>query len=332
MSQTEPPKIAFVTGGTGFVGSTLIEFLLMDGWKVLALRRASSDMGKLSRLPVQFVEGDVTDIDSLRPHMPERVDAVFHLAASMNLWSRNNELQTRVNVDGTRNMVELALERQAKKFILTSTAASFGSHDKSISEDSLSYGGDSWINYVRTKWLAEEIVREGVRRGLYGLIVCPSAILGPKDTYGWAQLFFQIRENKLKGIPPGIATYNHVHEVAKAHISAVTKGEKGALYLLPGEIAPFAEMIRLMAEVMEVELKAKIVPAVMLKTLAKFGDLVSKFTNKEPELTPEMAALMSLKVIVDSEKAQRTLDYRVIPLRTCIQDSYFWLKDKGYFN
>lgn len=332
MSSYQSTKTAFVTGGTGFVGSTLIEYLIKAGWDVTALCRASSDKKKLSGLPVRFVEGDITQLDSLRQVFPAQPDAVFHIAANMNMWSLNNAMQTRVNVDGTKNMVKLALESDARRFILTSTAASFGSHNLPISEGSPSYGGNSWINYIRTKWLAEQEVYSGIKLGLDGVIICPSAILGPRDTHGWARLFFQIKDGALKAIPPGTATFNHINDVAKAHISAVANGEPGSLYLLPGEVASFADMIKIMAEIMDVEIKARIIPASLLKVMANAGNLVAKINKREPDLTPEMATVMSLKVIINSSKAECDLGYKKTPLRTCVEDSYYWLKDNGYLS
>jgi dihydroflavonol-4-reductase len=96
---------AFVTGGAGFLGLNLIEQLTAEGWQVAALHRATSDLSEITRFPVDLVAGDLTDTASLRRALPQAVDAVFHLAADTSVWSRHDNRQTRINVDGTRNVV-----------------------------------------------------------------------------------------------------------------------------------------------------------------------------------------------------------------------------------
>jgi nucleoside-diphosphate-sugar epimerase len=115
-------KTAFVTGATGFLGTNLVDELVGQGWQVMALRRRASGVGDLQRFPVRLAEGDILDLASLRASIPEGVDAVFHLAASTSLWSRRNAEQTRINVDGTRNVVEAALARGARRRRAAATA------------------------------------------------------------------------------------------------------------------------------------------------------------------------------------------------------------------
>ena len=208
-------KTAFLTGGSGFVGFNIAGQLVDKGWNVVALHRRTSDITYLKRLNVETVTGDIREPDSLIQAMPEKVDAVFHVAADLSTWSRRNAAQTAVNVDGTKNMVAAALQRQAGRFILTSTISAFGHHRTPVTETTPSNAAYSWINYERSKWEAEEAVRYGGRQGLYSVIINPCAIFGPGDTHSWARMIYMIRDGRLKGIPPGSVTVNHVHQVAR---------------------------------------------------------------------------------------------------------------------
>ncbi len=329
MTRATKKRTAFVTGGTGFVGSNLIEELIRQDWSVIALHRPGSDVANLIHQEITLVQGDITNSDSLSQALPENVDAVFHVAGDTNTWARGNDRQTVINVDGTRNMINAAKEKRAGCFIFTSTSVAYGLQVPVLSEATISRGGQSWINYIRTKWLAEEEVRKGAAEGLDTVIINPNAILGPRDQHGWASLFFAIRDGKLKGLPPGIATYNHVTEVVRAHIFAVDHGKRGANYLLTGDVAPLAEMIKIMAELQGVDLAAKVASSVMLKMMARLNVMISSITGNPPDITPEMAELMCTNFICDTRKAEQDLRYKSVPLRTCVTDSYNWLKSEG---
>jgi dihydroflavonol-4-reductase len=119
-------RTAFVTGATGFVGLNLVEALLAQGWRVLALHRAGSELKYLARMQAERVTGDVTDAESVRRALPPQVDAVFHVAGDTNLWSRRNARQDRINIEGTRNMIEAALARRARRFLHTSSISAWG--------------------------------------------------------------------------------------------------------------------------------------------------------------------------------------------------------------
>ena len=134
---------AFVTGGTGFLGRNLLEELVTEGWQVTALHRTTSDLSDIQRLPVDLVAGDLTDPASLTRVLPPAVDAVFHVAADTSVWARNDHRQTRINVDGTRHVVEAALARGARRFVHTSTWNVYGLEQGAISESSPQLGASS---------------------------------------------------------------------------------------------------------------------------------------------------------------------------------------------
>jgi len=322
-------KTAFVTGGTGYIGINLVNELTRLGWSVTCIHRTGSDLRYLRRLPVELRAGNLHDAGSLCRAIPRGVDVVFHAAADTSSWSRRNAEQTATNVLGTRNVVNAARECGARRLVLTSTASAYGKQTGPVSESSPSTAANSWINYERSKWLSEEEVRRGIASGLSAVIMNPFAVFGPYDTSTWGKVFRTIGNGGLAVLPPGTLPINHVTEVARAHIAAAERGRDGENYILNGESWPVAKILREMARLMGIELGAPVLPAFMFKAVARVAATVAGLTGKEPDMTPEMADILCRDNRVVTDKAERELDYRRVPVEQCLRDSYEWLKAEG---
>jgi len=322
-------RTAFVTGATGFIGLNLVAALLAQGWRVIALHRADSDLRYLRRLPAARAVGDVTDAASVRRAMPHGVDAVFHVAGDTGLWSRRDAEQDRVNVAGTRNVVGAALERRARRFVHTSSISAYGLQRGRIDERAAQRGGVSPVNYHRSKFLAEEAVRAGIGRGLYAVILNPAAVIGPYDRRNYARLFMLVASGKLPGVPPGSLSLCHVREVAQAHIAAVDHGGMGENYLLGGTDASYLELVREIGAATGRAVPARTTPAWVLRALGAFGALHGALTGRQPTLTPEAARMVTRDVTCDCAKAVRELGLRPVPLREMVADCAAWLATEG---
>lgn len=322
-------KGAFVTGGTGFVGLNLVEALCNAGWGVTALHRPGASVDELAALGASLVEGDILDPPSLSRAIPRGIDAVFHVAGSLDTWAPLNDRQQRINVDGTRNVVAAALAADCRRLVHVSSLSTFGDQPGPIDEETPQLGGKSWINYERTKWLAEQEVRDGMARGLEAVIVCPCAILGPRDRHGWARLFSQLRDRKVPASPPGGATFNDVRAVAEGLVAAAERGGVGELYLLPGEDLSFDRLLRAIAAELGVAPPKRVAPRWMLVTLARVADVASRITRRQPDMTPEMASMVCGWKTVRSTKAERDLGYRARPVLPALRDSIEWLRARG---
>ena len=321
---------AFVTGATGFVGLNLVDRLVRDGWDVTALHRASSDLTYLQRFAPGLAVGDVVDADSVLAAMPKGVDAVFHLAASTNLWAVNNSEQTRINVAGTRNVVRAALERGAKRFVHTSSIAAYAPEAGTVlREDTPSRAADHRANYFRTKWLAEQEVRAGIEKGLDAVILNPGNILGPYELHNWSKLFALVKTGKLPGVFPGAPVWCHVKSVVDAQVAAAERGRKGENYLLGSVHASYLELTKIIVELTGGKTPSKAAPAALLRAMARVSYWVSLITRKEPDMTPEVVDLGVLDFACDCSKAENELGYREVSLEKMAQDTYEWLVSEG---
>jgi nucleoside-diphosphate-sugar epimerase len=324
-----PARGAFVTGGKGFLGLNLIGQLVDAGWNVVAFDREPSTAAHLESLGVAFVEGDVTDPVACERAMPERVDAVFHLASDTSHWKLGDERQTRVNVDGTRVVVVASLKRNIGRLIYTSSMAAYGFQPGRVTETSRSTALQSRINYFRTKRLAELEVHRGIGQGLDAVIVNPSNIIGPLDRSGWSRFFTLIDQGRLPGVPPGRASFCHVEEVARAHLSAYERGRRGHHYLLGGADATFLEVVRQIGELLGRKVPSRTTPAFLSRVMGRLSLWGSYITRNEPGLTPEKAALLSADLVCSFEKAERELGYRTVPLSTMLSDCHRWMLGEG---
>ena len=305
-SQTEnnvTTKTAFVTGASGFIGVNLVDQLGRAGWRVIAMHRASSNLAYLSRFPAERVIGDITDADSLDAAVPEGVDAVFHVAGNVSFDSAGDAAQNDDNINGTRNMVAAARNKNARRFIHTSSGASWGLQDNTaIDEESSTNVDDIPINYFRTKKRAEEEALKGLALGLDVVVVNPANVVGP---------FIQaIAAGKLDNVGTGGAEFCHVEEVARAHIAAFEKGRRGEKYLLAGAQASFAEVGRTVAELVG-------------------GTAPIASSQRDPGMSPEMFNLMSLNQIIDCSKAVRELSFKAVALRDMYADLCDWMRAEG---
>jgi len=323
-------QTAFVTGATGFVGSHLARELHRQGWDVHVLVRPTSSLEDVSEVPLTVHTGDVVDAASVFAAMPRGVDGVFHVAASTNLWSRRNGDQSRINLDGTRNLLAAAEAAGARRFIHTSSFAAWGLLDQPFMEDSARTDASDWINYVRTKHLSEQMVRDAAAGGrVDAVILNPANVLGPGDRHNWSRLFRMVNERSLPGAPPGGGNFCDVREVARAHVQAWHRGQTGRRYLLGGEFATYLEVIGLAGELLDVPVPRKALPAWAMRAAARLKSLPAVFSGREPDITPEAAAIAVHSLRCDSARAEHELGYRAMPLRDMVSDTVAWMRDGG---
>ncbi|MEW5250379.1 SDR family oxidoreductase [Microbulbifer discodermiae] len=321
---------AFVTGGTGFLGANLIERLIECGWQVTALHRPESDTRLAHSFGAELVEGSLTDINSLQRAVTENIDAVFHLAANTSMWRGGQAQQWRDNVEGSATLARVARQKNAGRMIVTSSISAYGYQKNPIDEQSPQLADDPRHGYLYTKKRAEIAVRKEIEQGLDAVFLNPCAIVGKYDVTGWAQTFLLMAGNRLPGVPPGSGSFCHVAEVAQAHIDAFARGRCGDNYILAGIDASFLEFFATIARLLNKPEPKRTTPAAAIYGLGWLSDLVSRFTGREPAITPEKATLVNRCLIARCDKARRELGYSGdVPLETMLRESRDWLLTRG---
>jgi dihydroflavonol-4-reductase len=323
-------KKAFVTGSTGFLGLNLIGELSAGGWEIHALHLPGEDLRRLRQNRVVPAEGNILEYDSLLRAIPDRVDAVFHLAGDTSTWNRNNRRQYEINVNGTSRMVAAAIERKARRFIHTSSISAYGFHPGvPISEETRSNAAECGANYHITKLLAEEEVRKGFLSGLQTVILNPCNVLGPFDRVNWSQIIQSVYRDALPAVPPGSGTFAHVRDVARAHIAAAEKGVPGENYVLGGVYASFREVVQETQRMLGKKITEEILAPWKLK-LAMYAIMaVSFISRKEPSMTPAKYMRLVGDLRCDDRKAVKDLGFQTTSLRTMLADSLEWLREEN---
>ncbi len=241
---------ALVTGATGFVGAAVARALLREQWQVRVLARRGSDRRNLKSLDVEVSEGDLNDLDSLQ-RAAQGCDGLFHVAADYRLGARDPAELYRTNVEGTRNVLNAAQRSGVQRIVYTSSVATIGiPADGTPGDEQSANSLENMIgHYKRSKYLAEEVVREAAQDGISVVIVSPSTPVGPGDVKPTptGQLVLDAAAGRMPAYVDTGLNIVHVDDVAAGHLLAYERGIAGERYILGGQDMSLREILEVIA-------------------------------------------------------------------------------------
>lgn len=320
---------AFVTGATGFVGRHLVDVLREDGWRIIAAVRSPEKAAKLLADDVEIRQADLTEPLSMQDVMPEGVDCVFHVAADVGTWAKDNDRQYRTNVEGTATLLQAVVDKGARRMVHVSSIVAYGEHEDTISDETPRLGATSWVSYVHTKAYAERKVKEAVDRGLDAVIVNPTDVVGRYDDQNWVRMIKMVADGSLPAVPPGNGNFANGRAVAEGILAAYKHGKTGENYILGGPYATFHEFLSLAAARLGKPQPKKPIAPWLLKTLARVMQLISGITGKRPQVTVEEAYFACQRYTVKYDRAIEELGYRDVPLEQSVDEAIAYLREKG---
>jgi nucleoside-diphosphate-sugar epimerase len=309
----------FLTGATGFLGGVLARLLREAGHEVNASVRDPRKASELQSMGVRLFPGDVTEKESMREAM-QGVDGVFHVAGWYKIGVRDKTPGERVNIQGTRNVLELMRELRIPKGVYTSTVAINSDTHGELKDESYRFTGRHLTEYDRTKAAAHDIARQFIAEGLPLVIVMPGGIYGPGDTSGLRRTLIDFLKGKLPMLPTEAGfCWGHVDDTAYGHILAMEKGVPGESYILAGEACTYVDAFQLASHI-----SGKPAPPAVSYTLFQIlSVLVRPFDNFLPEMysSERMRILAGVTYWADNSKARRFLGYNPRPLREGLEST-----------
>jgi dihydroflavonol-4-reductase len=323
---------ALVTGATGFVGAAVARCLLGEQWQVRVLARRGSDRRNLRSLDVEVFEGDLTDLNSLQ-RATQGCEGLFHVAADYRLGARDPQELYRANVEGTRNVLNAAQRSGVQRIVYTSSVATIGiPADGSPGDEQSATSLENMIgHYKRSKYLAEEVVREAAQGGLSAVIVSPSTPVGPGDLKPTptGQLVLDAAAGKMPAYVDTGLNIVHVDDVAAGHLLAYERGNAGERYILGGQDMSLREILEMIARLEGRSPPRVRLPYAVVLPVAYLAEGFARLTGQSGRITLEGVRMSRKKMFFSSAKAARELGYRWRPPVQAFADAIRWFRDNG---
>lgn len=305
----------FVTGGTGFVGSHIVRLLSEGNHEVTVLVRESSKLDLIDGLSFKKAIGDVTNIECLETGTPDDTDWLFHNAAIMSDWGGKNRFFS-VNVEGTRNILDVMRKKEIPNLIYTSSTAVYGfpNLEQPMNENT------PWKpmnNYQKSKAAAESLVQQYIKDyGIKAAIVRAPSVFGRGDMYTGPQLLDFIKKGSMVTFGGGDNPQSYVHgeDFARLLVLCAERMETagGNVYNVTSFDCIFKEFLEAVAEEVGAEKKFRNMPYSLSLAMGSFmGRLYKAFNRKNaPILTAFRVKLFGTSYLIDRSKAENELGFK----------------------
>jgi dihydroflavonol-4-reductase len=323
---------ALVTGATGFVGAAVTRALLGGQWQVRVLARRGSDRRNLRNLDVEVCEGDLGDSSSLE-RGAQGCDGLFHVAADYRLGAPDPAQLYRVNVEGTRNVLNAAQRAGVRRIVYTSSVATIGIPADGTPGDERTQSSLANMigHYKRSKYLAEQVVRDAAQGGIPVVIVSPSTPVGPGDIKPTPTglLVLDAAAGRMPAYVDTGLNIVHVDDVAAGHLLAYERGKPGERYILGGQDMSLREILEVIARLEGRHPPRVRLPYGVVLPIAYLAEGFARLTGRSGRITLEGVRMSRKKMFFSSAKAARELGYRWRPPVRAFEDAIRWFRDNG---
>ncbi|HPQ69051.1 MAG TPA: NAD-dependent epimerase/dehydratase family protein [bacterium] len=324
---------ALVTGADGLLGSHLVRRLLANGMDVRAFVLPGDVAPVIADLPLEIVSGDLLDAGAVRRAV-DGCALVFHCAAITDLWA-DAQLVRRVNVEGTRHVLDACVQAAVRRLVYVGSASSFqfGTRERPGDERGAFPSEYESVAYMASKHRAMKLVREYVaERGLDAVIVAPTFMLGAHDFRpSSGELIRQFVRRGMPFVSKGGRNFACADDVAAALAAAAEKGERGEAYLAGGCNLSYREFFAKVADIVAGTRPPRFtLPRSVIVAAGAGGSLIGRLTGKRAALNLTVARLSTVGTYYSSAKAIRELGMPQTPVETGIEQSVRSLYEFGH--
>lgn len=321
----------FITGATGFIGGRLARLLIERGHEVVALVRNPDKANDLSAAGVTLAKGDITDKASMRDSMTG-VDGLFHVAAWYKVGEKNPQAYE-INVNGTRNVLELMAELNIPRGVYTSTLGIFSDTKGQIPDESYRPPANMPFlsEYERTKHLAHyEVALPMIENGLPLMIAMPGNVYCPGDASDFSETIRAWLQGKFPAVPGGFAmSFAHVDDICEAHILMMEKGKLGETYIIGGPLHTLTDYFQIAEQITGIRAPRITLSPAMVKMGAGMVGLLERVVKLPPAYSAEgMYTTAGTTYFGDNSKAKRELGYRPRALEEGLRETLAYEMDK----
>ena len=326
--QVSAPKL--VIGANGYLGSHVTRQLVENGHDVRVMVRDGANTIGIDDLDVTRFVGDIWNDDVLREAMAG-CDDVYYCVVDTRGWLKDPAPLFHTNVEGTRNVLEIAKDAGLQRFIFTSSYVTVGRRrGHTATEGDVIVDLTPLTPYVRSRVQAENLVMQYVRdHGLPAVAMCVSTTYGAGD---WGRtphgaIIAGAAFGKLPFVMKGIELEAvGVDDAAKAMILAAEHGKAGERYLVSDRMISNADVVRIAADAAGVPAPEKSVPLAMSWTMAALGSFKARVKGTDEQLSLGSLRLMRAEAPVDCSKAKRELGWQPRPVEESIREAAkFWV-------
>jgi dihydroflavonol-4-reductase len=325
-----------LTGATGFLGSAIARELLKDGRHLKLLARKNTDTRNIDDLDCEVSYGDLRDRESLKSAL-KGCKTLYHTAAFYSLWSRDKQLIYDINVQGTRNILECALEAGVEKVVYTSTVGCIGlSGDHSPAHEQQPMNPATLCNdYKLSKYEAEQVAHDMFGRGLPLVIVNPSTPVGPRDIKPTptGKIILDFLHGKMPAyIDTGLNLID-VADCARGHILAEEKGRLGERYILGNKNMSLKEILLALEALTGLKAPRIKMPYWVAYTAGLACEWVSDTITHRPPAVP-LAGVKMAKYFMyfDPTKAVQELGLPQNPVENALEQAVQWFRENPVSN
>jgi dihydroflavonol-4-reductase len=322
-----------LTGATGFLGSALARELIKEGQTLKLLVRKNTDTRNIDDLDCEVTYGDLRDPESLKTALVG-CKTLYHTAAYYSLWSRDKKLIYDINVKGTRNILESALEAGIEKVIYTSTVGCIGLSDNGspANEDQPMNPAFLCNDYKLSKYQAEQVALELFGRGLPVVIVNPSTPVGPRDIKPTptGQIILDFMNHKMPAyIDTGLNLIDVV-DCARGHILAEAKGQPGERYILGNKNMSLKEILLTLEFLTGIKAPRIKMPYWVAYLAGSACEWISNSITHQPPAVP-LAGVKMAKYFMyfDSSKAVRELGLPQNSVENALGKAVSWFRENS---